>query len=134
VSDFKTIEPAGWKRPSGYANAISGTGRVIVIAGQIGWNPVTAEFESDDFAAQVSQALRNIVEILKAADARTEHLVRLTWFITDRDAYMKNRKEIGAGYRAIIGGHFPAMSVIVVSGLIEKRAKVEIEATAIVPQ
>ena len=127
------IEPSGWKRPSGYSNAISATGRVVVIAGQIGWDPVTAEFRSDDFVAQVSQALRNIVEILKTADAGPEHLVRLTWFITNRDDYMSSRKEIGAVYRKTIGAHFPAMSVIIVSGLVERRAKVEIEATAIVP-
>ena len=127
------IEPSGWKRPSGYSNAISATGRVVVIAGQIGWDPVTAEFRSDDFVAQVSQALRNIVEILKTADAGPEHLVRLTWFITNRDDYMSSRKEIGAVYRETIGAHFPAMSVIIVSGLVERRAKVEIEATAIVP-
>lgn len=132
MNDFRAIEPVGWKRPSGYSNAISGTGRVIVIAGQIGWDPVTAEFRSDDFVTQVSQALRNIVEILKSADAGTQDLVRLTWFITDRDVYMKCRKEIGTAYREIIGAHYPAMSVIVVSGLIEKRAKVEIEATAMV--
>lgn len=133
MSDFNAIEPTGWKRPSGYSNAISATGRVVAIAGQIGWDPATAEFRSDDFVTQVSQALRNIVEILKAADARPEHLVRLTWFVTDRDVYMKCRKELGTAYREILGGHFPAMSVIVVSGLIEKRAKVEIEATAVVP-
>lgn len=133
MSKFTAIEPQGWKRPSGYSNAISATGRVVAISGQIGWDPVTAEFRSDDFVAQTSQALRNIVEILKAADATPEHLVRLTWFITDRDEYMNSRKEIGAVYREIIGAHFPSMSVIIVSGLIEKRAKVEIEATAIVP-
>ncbi len=133
MTDFTSIEPVGWKKPSGYSHAISASGRVIVTAGQIGWDPISAEFKSDDFVAQVAQTLRNIVDVLKAADAKPEHLVRLTWFITDRDKYMNCRKEIGTAYREIIGGHFPPMSVIVVSGLIEKRAKVEIEATAIVP-
>ncbi len=133
MSGFSAIEPSGWKRPSGYSNAISATGRMVMIAGQIGWDPVTAEFRSDDFVTQVSQALRNIVVILEAAGARPEHLVRLTWFITDRDKYMNCRKEIGAVYRETIGAHFPPMSVVVVSALIEKRAKVEIEATAIIP-
>ncbi len=106
---------------------------MIVTAGQIGWNPVSCEFESDDFVAQVAQALRNVVEVLKAAEALPVHLVRLTWFITDRTAYMLAHKEIGVAYREIIGGNYPAMSVIIVSALIESRAKVEIEATAVVP-
>ena len=133
MSDFTTIEPVGWKKPSGYSHGIAASGRIVVTAGQIGWDPVTAEFKSDDFVQQVAQTLRNIVEVLNAAGAKPDQLVRLTWFITDRDKYLNCRKEIGAVYREIIGAHFPPMSVIVVSGLIEKRAKVEIEATAVVP-
>lgn len=109
-------------------------GRIIVTAGQIGWDPVSCEFESDDFAGQVAQALRNIAAILKEADAKPAHLIRLTWFITDREEYLSARKEIGTLYRDIMGAHFPPMSVIIVSGLLEKRAKVEIEATAVVPR
>ncbi|MGH7655563.1 MAG: RidA family protein, partial [Gemmatimonadaceae bacterium] len=106
--------------------------RIVVTAGQIGWNPVTCAFETDDFVAQTAQALRNIVAILKAAAATPAHMVRLTWYITDREAYLNARKEIGDAYREIMGRHFPAMSVVVVSALLEARAKVEIEATAVV--
>lgn len=129
----KVVSPPGWKAPSGYAHGVSATGRVIVTAGQIGWNPMTAQFESDDFIAQTAQTLRNVVAILGAAGARPEHLVRLTWFVTDRAEYSASRKAIGEAYKEIIGRHYPAMSVIVVSGLLEPRAKVEIEATAVVP-
>jgi len=104
------------------------------LAGQIGWNPVTAVFDSDDMAVQAGQALRNIVTLLAAAGAEPRHLVRLTWFVTDREAYISARREIGAAYREIVGANYPPMSVVVVSGLIEARAKVEIEATAVVPE
>jgi enamine deaminase RidA (YjgF/YER057c/UK114 family) len=106
---------------------------VVVTAGQIGWNPLSGAFETDDFTAQTAQALRNVVSVLQAASARPEHLVRLTWFVTDRREYMRARKEIGKAYKEIVGRHYPAMSVVVVSGLLEERAKVEIEATAVVP-
>jgi len=127
------ISPTGWKTPSGYAHGVSATGRVVVTAGQIGWNPLSGAFETDDFTAQTAQALRNVVSVLQAASARPEHLVRLTWFVTDRREYMRARKEIGKAYKEIVGRHYPAMSVVVVSGLLEERAKVEIEATAVVP-
>lgn len=135
MSDRQVLAPPGWKAPKGYANGIStsGGGRVIVTAGQIGWNPRTGAFDSDDFAEQTAQALRNVVEVLQAAGARPEHLVRLTWFITDRAAYLKARKPIGAAYKEIVGRHYPAMSVVVVAALLEERALVEIEATAVVP-
>ncbi|MFI5233601.1 MAG: RidA family protein [Gemmatimonadales bacterium] len=134
MSDFDAINPIGWKAPAGYSHGISTrTGRMVVTAGQVGWNPATCEFESDDFAAQVAQALRNVAGVLKAAAATPAHLVRLTWFITDRDGYVAARKEIGEAYREIMGRHYPAMSVVVVSALLEPRAKVEIEATAVVP-
>jgi enamine deaminase RidA (YjgF/YER057c/UK114 family) len=118
-------------KPSGYAHGVSATGRVIVTAGQVGWNPSNGAIESDDFAQQAAQALRNVVAVLRAAGAGPEHLVRLTWFITHRAEYMRARKALGAAYREIVGQNFPAMSVIVVSGLLEERAKVEIEATAV---
>jgi enamine deaminase RidA (YjgF/YER057c/UK114 family) len=121
-------------KPSGYAYGVSATGRVIVTAGQVGWNPSNGAIESDDFAGQAAQALRNVVAVLRAAGAGPEHLVRLTWFITRRAEYMRARKALGVAYREIVGQTFPAMSVIVVSGLLEESAKVEIEATAVVPE
>lgn len=124
---------AGWPRPHGYANVFSAAGRVVVTAGMIGWNPLSGEFESDNLVEQVGTALRNIVAALAAAGAEPQHVVRLTWFVTDRQAYIDGRMAIGELYRAVMGRHFPAMSVIFVSSLLEQRAKVEIEATAIVP-
>ena len=130
----KPINPAGWMKPNGFAHgmSVSGEGRVIVLAGQVGWNPSNGAIESDDFAAQCAQALRNIVTALKAAGAGPEHLVRLTWFITSRAEYFSARQQLGAAYREIIGRNYPAMTVVVVTALLEERAKVEIEATAVV--
>lgn len=127
-------EPDGWARPLGYANAVSAAGRVVFIAGQVGWDPATAEFRSDQFLEQVRQALTNVVTALAAAGARPDEITRLVWYITDRDAYVRHRREIGASYREIIGRHFPVMSVVVVHGLIEPGAQVEIEATAVIPE
>lgn len=134
MSDVNVIQPDGWLAPRGYSNGIAAHGRVVSVAGQIGWNPTTGRIESADFARQTAQALRNVAAVLTSADARTEHLVRMTWFITDRDSYIDARAAIGDAYREIIGRHFPAMSVVIVSGLIEPGAVVEIEATAIVPE
>ena len=120
--------------PRGYANGAVASGRFLTLAGQIGWNPRSCTFDSDDFAAQTRQALHNIVELLLAADSRPQDLVRLTWYVLDREEYVSARKEIGAAYREIIGDHYPPMSVIFVSGLLEQRARVEIEATAVIPQ
>ena len=106
---------------------------MVFISGQVGWNPTTSAFESDDFVRQTAQALQNVVDILRAAGATPAHLVRLTWYITDKDAYVRARREIGAAYRDIMGRTFPTMSVVVVSALIEDRARVEIEATAVIP-
>ena len=128
-----SIVPEGWTKPVGYAHGMIGNGRVITTAGQVGWNPRTSEFESDDFVAQTAQALRNIVDVLRAAGGAPEHLVRLTWYILDTDEYMRSRKALGARYREILGAHFPAMTVVVVSGLLEPRARLEIEATAVLP-
>jgi len=128
------IQPEGWPRPRGYANGAVATGKYAVFAGQIGWNPATCAFDTDDFAGQTRQALHNIVDLLLAADARPSDLVRLTWYILDRDEYLASTRSIGAAYREIIGNHYPAMSVIVVSGLLEERARVEIEATAVIPE
>ncbi len=129
----ETIEPDGWAKPAGYANGMAASGRIVVTAGQIGWDPVSGTLSSDDFAAQTAQALRNVVTVLRAGGAEPTDLVRLTWYVTNRSEYAAARRAIGAAYREIIGRHYPAMSVIVVSALLEERAKVEIEATAVVP-
>ena len=126
-------EPGHWPRPLGYANAVSAVGRVVFIAGQVGWDPVTREFRSDEFPDQVHQALENVVAALAAAGARPDQITRLVWYVVDRHAYVRHVTTIGASYREIIGRHFPAMSVVVVRGLIERRALVEIEATAVIP-
>lgn len=120
-----------WSRPHGYSDAMTATGRVLVTAGMIGWNPQNQTIESDNFASQTAQALRNIVTVLKTAGAEPRHLVRLTWYVTSRDEYLSAREGIGLAYREILGKHYPAMAVVVVSGLLEPRAKVEIEATAV---
>ena len=133
MSDSKLIHPDGWMKPSGYSHGVSASGRVVVTAGQVGWNPSNGAIESNEMAEQAAQALRNVVTLLRAAGAGPEHLVRLTWFVTDIDEYLISRKALGAAYREILGQNFPAMSVIGVSALVEKRAKVEIEATAVVP-
>jgi len=112
---------------------MTGRGRVIVTAGQIGWDPRTNEFASDDLVQQVRQTLANVVSAVRAAGGEPRHIVRLTWYILDRDAYVTHRRDIGSAYREIVGAHYPAMAVLVVAGLVEKRALVEIEATAIVP-
>ncbi|MFN0114730.1 MAG: RidA family protein [Paracoccaceae bacterium] len=126
------LHPARWAPAKGYANGISARGRMIFTGGLIGW---TAEqlFETDDFAGQAAQALRNVVEVLAAGDARPEHLVRLTWYVTDKREYLASLPSLGAAYRDIIGRHYPAMALVQVAGLVEDRARVEIEATAVVP-
>lgn len=128
----QTLNPEGWPRPSGYANGVVATGRLVVLAGQIGWNPETLQFEADDIVSQTRQALENVLTLLREADATPADLLRLTWYVTGRDEYVSARTEIGEVYRDVIGPIYPAMSVIVVSGLVEPRAKVEIEATAVI--
>lgn len=130
---MEILHPAGWAAPKGYADGVAATGRLVLTAGQIGWNPATGAFETDDFAAQAAQALRNVVAVLAEAGAAPEHLVRLTWYVTDREAYLASARALGAAYREIVGRHYPAMAVVVVAGLLEPRALVEIEATAVVP-
>jgi enamine deaminase RidA (YjgF/YER057c/UK114 family) len=125
--------PEGWAKPIGYANGIAARGRLVFVAGQIGWNPATCEFETDDFAAQTEQTLRNVAAVLREAGAGPEHIARMTWYITDKPAYLAARRDIGRAWREILGRIYPAMAVVVVSALIEDRAKVEIEATAVVP-
>lgn len=132
MSDMQIIQPDGWVAPKGYANGIGAKGRQIFVAGQIGWNE-QARFETDNFVAQVEQALRNIVAVVTAAGGKPEHIVRLNWYITDKAEYAENQRGIGEAYRHVIGRHFPAMTLLVVAGLLEPRAKVEIEATAVLP-
>ena len=128
----ETLDPAGWKPARGYANGVAATGTTLFVGGMIGWNG-QQEFESDDFVDQAAQALRNIVEVLAVAGAGPEHLVRLTWFVTSRDEYVSRLADLGPAYREIIGRHYPAMTLVQVVALVEQRAKVEIEATAVVP-
>jgi enamine deaminase RidA (YjgF/YER057c/UK114 family) len=128
----ETLQPAEWARPKGYANGMAARGRMIFISGQVGWD-AQGRFMSDTLAEQVKQALRNIVRVLKEGRAEPRHLVRLTWYVLSREAYLREMREIGAGYREVLGKHFPAMSVVEVRGLVEQRALVEIEATAVVP-
>ena len=129
---MKTILPEGWPRPKGYANGIVAEGRTLFIAGQIGWNEKEV-FESDDFVAQVEQALKNIVAVLHAAGGKPEHIARLTWYVTDKQDYLGDLKRLGSVYRDILGANYPAMALVQVVALVEDRAKVEIEATAVIP-
>ena len=125
------LQPPGWAPPRGYANGMAAEGRQVYVAGQIGWD-AEQRLVGDGFAAQVRQALANVVSVLACAGAKPEHLVRMTWYVTSRDEYNASLAEIGAAYRELIGRNYPAMSVVVVAGLLEPRAKVEIEATAVV--
>ena len=127
------LHPKGWKPALGYSNGVAARGRMVFTGGMVGWNAV-AEFETDDFAGQVAQALRNITAVLAEAGARPEHIVRLTWYVTSKAEYLAGLKEIGRAYRDIIGRHYPAMALVQVVALVEDRAKVEIEATAVIPE
>ena len=130
---MQTLQAPGWPRPRGYANGIAAEGRMIFVAGQVGWDE-TETFRATDFAGQAEQALRNICAVLAEAGARPEHLVRLTWFVTDKADYLASLKETGVAYRRVIGAHYPVMSLIEIKGLYEAGAKLEIEATAVLPQ
>jgi enamine deaminase RidA (YjgF/YER057c/UK114 family) len=129
----RTLHPAGWKPAKGYANGVVAKGRTVFLGGQIGWTG-TQIFETEDFIGQVRQALGNIVDILREAGGQPEHIVRMTWFITDKAEYHARLDELGQAYRAVMGRHFPAMSVVEVVSLMEDAAKVEIEATAVLPE
>lgn len=126
------LHPRNWKPARGYANGIAARGKVLFLGGLIGWN-ADQEFETDDFAGQVAQTLRNITAVLAEAGAGPEHLVRMTWYVTSKQEYLASLPEIGKAYREIIGRHFPAMALVQVVALVEDRAKVEIEATAVLP-
>ena len=129
---IKVLAPKGWKPPRGYSNGMEAEGRQIFVAGQIGWD-ADGKFPSDTLAGQVRIALRNIVAVLAQAGSEPQHLVRLTWFVLSRDAYHRELRDIGAAYVEVLGKNFPTMSVVQVSGLVEKEALVEIEATAVIP-
>ncbi len=129
---LQRLQPPDWTAPKGYANGIAARGTHIFVGGQIGWN-AQQQFESDDFIDQCAQTLRNIVAVLNQAHAGPEHMVRMTWYVLNRVEYNNRLKELGAVYRAVIGRHFPAMTCVEVSGLMEARAKVEIEVTAVLP-
>ena len=126
------LTPPHWPRPRGYSNGIAANGRLVFVAGQIGWTP-EGIFESDVFWEQTRQTFTNTIAVLSEAGANPEHIVRMTWFVTSRQEYLEQQKEIGKAYREIIGKHYPVMSVVAVSELIEPRAKVEIETTAVIP-
>lgn len=126
------LQPPGWAIPKGYANGVATRGTLVFVGGQIGWNG-EQQFESDDFIDQTRQALQNVHAVLSCAGAGPEHMVRMTWYITDRDEYNARLRELGGVYREVMGKHFPAMTCVEVSRLVETRAKVEIEVTAVVP-
>jgi enamine deaminase RidA (YjgF/YER057c/UK114 family) len=126
------LQPAGWAQPIGYANGVAARGKLIFIAGQIGWNE-SCVFDTDDLVEQIGQTLKNIVAVAGAGGAKPEHIVSMTWYLLDRREYSARLKEIGVVYRDVMGRNFPAMTALQISGLIEDRAKVEIQAFAVVP-
>jgi enamine deaminase RidA (YjgF/YER057c/UK114 family) len=129
---MKFLQPAHWIRPKGYANGVSAKGRSVFVSGMVGWD-ARGKLVSDHFAEQVRQTLSNIVEVLSEANAKPEHIVRMTWYVLDKDEYLAAYKEIGAIYRELIGNHYPSMTAVQVAGFIESGARVEIEVTAVVP-
>jgi enamine deaminase RidA (YjgF/YER057c/UK114 family) len=126
------LQPAEWPRPKGYSNGMAARGRMIFISGQVGWD-AQGRFTSGTLSGQIKQALGNIARVLEEGGAEPRHLVRLTWYVLSRDAYLREVRDIGAAYREVLGKHFPTMSVVEVRGLVEQQALVEIEATAVVP-
>ena len=129
---MKILQPPGWARARGFSNGISCSGTLVFIAGQIGWTG-QGKWEAKDFAGQFRQALQNIIEVLQEAKGKPEHIVRLTWYVLDKKEYLAALKEVGDAYRELMGRHYPTMAVVQVSGLVEDQARLEIEATAVVP-
>jgi len=127
----RILQPEGWAQPKGFANGIEAEGRFVFVAGQVGWN-AQCEFESDNLVEQIRQTFKNIIAVLNEANAGPEHITRMTWYVVDKCEYLANTKEIGNVYRELLGRHFPAMTLVEVAGLLEERAKVEIEVTAVV--
>jgi enamine deaminase RidA (YjgF/YER057c/UK114 family) len=130
---MQILQPPGWARAKGFSNGISCKGRLVFIAGQIGWTG-QGEWRDKSFAGQFRQALQNIISVLNEAHGKPEHIVRLTWYVLDKQEYLSSLKEVGAAYRELMGRHFPTMAVVQVSGLVEDEARLEIEATAVVPE
>jgi enamine deaminase RidA (YjgF/YER057c/UK114 family) len=129
---MRILQPPGWARPKGYSNGIAARGSMVFVSGMVGWN-AEGKFEATDFAAQARQALLNVVEVLKQAGAKPEHIARMTWYVVDKNEYLAAARDVGAIYREIIGKHYPAMTVVEVSALLEDQARVEIEVTAVLP-
>ena len=129
---MKILQPPSWARPRGFSNGVAAKGQMIFVSGMVGWD-AEGKFVSNEFVGQARQALKNIVEILAEAKAKPEHITRITWYVIDKKEYLAASKELGAAYREIIGGHYPAMTAVEVSGLIEDQAKIEIEVTAVIP-
>jgi len=132
MSLLQILQPPGWARAKGFSNGIAATGRLVFIAGQIGWTG-QGRWEARDFAGQFRQALQNIIEVLQEAKGKPEHIVRLTWYVLDKKEYLAALKEVGDAYRELMGRHYPTMAVVQVSGLVEEEARLEIEATAVIP-
>ena len=130
---MQILQPPGWRLPGGYSNGVAAEGRMVFVAGLIGWDE-NSEFQSDDFIAQTALALKNTVAVLAEAGAGPEHVTRMTWYITDKQEYLSRGRELGEVYRDVMGRHYPAMAMVQVAGLVDDRAKVEIETTAVVPQ
>ena len=130
---MQILQPPGWAKPRGFSNGISASGNLVFVAGQIGWTG-EGKWEASDFAGQFRQTLKNTLAVLAEAGAKPEHIVRMTWYILDKKEYLAAIKEVGAAYRELIGRHYPAMAVVQVAGLIEDRARIEIETTAVIPE
>ena len=129
---MQILQPPDWAKPRGYSNGVAASGQIVFISGQIGWD-AQCQFQSTDFVEQARQALENIVSVLAEAAGKPEHITRLTWYVVDRDEYLQNGKALGEVYREIIGKHYPAMTAVQVTSLMEEQARVEIEATAVIP-
>ncbi len=133
TEQHQLLHPKSWKQPNGFANGIAAEGRLVFLAGQVGWN-AAQEFESEDFVAQARQALANIAALVAEAGGKPEHITRLTWFVLDKQDYLSRLRELGDAYRGVMGRHFPAMTLVQVGALVEDKARLEIEATAVVPK
>jgi enamine deaminase RidA (YjgF/YER057c/UK114 family) len=133
AEQHQLLHPRSWKQPKGFANGIAADGRLVFLAGQVGWN-AAQEFESEDFVAQARQALANIAALVAEAGGKPEHITRLTWFVLDKHDYLSRLRELGDAYRGVMGRHYPAMTLVQVGALVEDKAKLEIEATAVVPK
>lgn len=129
---MEILQPAGWKQPIGYANGVAASGRLVFVAGQIGWN-AECRFETDDFVEQTRQALANVVAVVAEAGGSPKHIVTMTWYLTSKGEYLENLRAVGQVWRAVLGRHFPAIAAVEVAGLMEDRAKIEIQAMAVIP-